>query len=95
MAKVLRIHHVADDYLSNMVREEILFLTRGVACPECVEIVFENSLFRRLAAASKSVNNSLNFREDKVLGFRYRIVSGLGARSGGMAVLIRSEVVFK
>jgi len=95
MAKVLRIHHVADDYLSNMVREEILFLTRGVACPECVEIVFENSLFRRLAAASKSVNNSLNFREDKVLGFRYRVVSGLGARSGGMAVLIRSEVVFK
>jgi len=95
MAKVLRIHHVADDYLSNMVREEILFLTRGVACPECVEIVFENSLFRRLAAASKSVNNSLNFREDKVLGFRYRVVSGLGARSGSMAVLIRSEVVFK
>ena len=95
MAKVLRIHHVADDYLSNMVREEILFLTRGVACPECVEIVFENSLFRRLAADSKSVNNSLNFREDKVLGFRYRIVSGLGVRSGGMAVLIRSEVVFK
>ena len=95
MAKVLRTHQVRSEDLVQKVRDEILLLTRGVACPECVEIVFENSLFRRLAAASKSVNNSLNFREDKVLGFRYRIVSGLGARSGGMAVLIRSEVVFK
>jgi len=98
MAKVLRTHHVRSEDLVHRVWEEILFLTRGVACPECVEILFESNLYRRLLSG-KDVG-ALNFTHPTggsktVMGFKYREVHGPGARPGSMAVLIRSEVVFK
>lgn len=101
MAKILRTHQVRSEDLVQKVREEILFLTRGVACPECVEILFESGLYRRLMEAIAYCDNLLNFKAPStdqtktVMGFKYRVVYGPGVRPGSMAVLIRSEVVFK
>lgn len=100
MAKVLRTHQVRSEDLVQKVREEILFLTRGVACPECVEIIFESDLYQRLQREIQlnDRKNLLDFSNKipaKVLGFDYRVVYGPGVRFGSMAVLIRSEVVFK
>ena len=100
MAKVLRAHKVKPEDLTQKVQEEILFLTRGVVCPECVEILFESDLYRRLLRWAGDNGGLLSFRDKDnlprtVMGFKYRVVYGPGVRPGSMAVLIRSEVVFK
>lgn len=100
MAKVLRTHKVKSEDLVQKVQEEIRFLTRGVACPECVEILFESDLYRRLLRWAGDDGGPLSFRDKgdlprTVMGFKYRVVYGPGVRPGSMAVLIRSEVVFK
>ena len=100
MAKVLRAHKVKPEDLTQKVQEEILFLTRGVVCPECVEILFESDLYRRLLRWAGHNGGLLSLRDKDnlprtVMRFNYRVAYGPGVGSGSMAVLIRSEVVFK
>lgn len=90
MAKVLRTHGIpsTQDSLVKMIGEEIVLLTRNVPCGECAEILIEKSLFDRA-----------DFRRlifgDKILGFKYRVVHGPGVRPGSLAVITRTEILFK
>lgn len=100
MAKVLRTHNVGAHNVTPYVAEEITLLTRGVTCTECVEIIFERSLYRRLMESVSAFGNTVDLNQpdgkpSTILGFKYRVVHGLGVRPGSMAVITRAEIVFK
>ena len=96
MAKVLRTHQVKSEDLARKVQEEILLLTRGVPCPECVEILLESCLYRRLVALADTLNSDdLSIIGDTIMGFKCRAVHGPGVRPGSLTVVTRAEVVFK
>lgn len=98
MAKVLRTYQVGGDNIADMVKYEIVLLTRGVVCPECVEILFESGLYQRLAALPGPHEldfRGLNSGYPTVLGYKFRVVHGPGVRPGSMAVITRTEIVFK
>lgn len=100
MVNILRTHETQPETLGQKVREEIVLLTRNASCKECVEIILDVDLYRRLLVQSRD-SNPLQFdtstNPPRMLGFKYRIDCdyGYGLPSGGMAVRIRSEVVFK
>ncbi len=100
MAKVLRTHQITVANLTEKVKEEILLLTRGVACPDCVEILFESDLYRRLLREVGPDGGVLSSHDKDglphtVMGFKYRVVYGPGVRYGSLTVITRTEVVFK
>jgi len=101
MANVLRTHKMKSEDLIKKVHEEIVLLTNGVPCRDCVEILFESDLYRRLMAEADYNDNALDFKSATpsqpatVLGFKYRVVYGPGVRYGSLTVITRTEVVFK
>lgn len=91
MAKVLRTHQVTTNQnVKSWVREEIILLTRNVPCDECVEILIERSLYDRL-----ELKGTATEKTGELLGFRYRVVHGPGVRPGSLAVITRTEILFK
>ena len=101
MAKVLRTHQTPNSELLHRVGYEIALLTRDAACPECIEILFESGLYRRLTAELAGNSEALEFtqatptRPGLVMGFKYRVVYSPGVRPGSMAVITRTEILFK
>lgn len=88
MAKVLRTHTLSDrSAVLNKMSEEVAFLTRGVVCTECVEILIEKSLFDSVLPMEPC--------QGKMSGFKYRVVHGPGVRPGSLAVITRTEILFK
>lgn len=96
MAKILRTHRPNVRDLIPRVRDEILLLTRNAACPECVEVLLESCLYRRLASLESTLGtNDLLIVGDTIMGFKCRVVHGPGVRQGSLTVVARAEVVFK
>lgn len=98
MAKVLRTYQTGGDNIVDMVKYEIAVLTRGVACPECVEILIESCLFHDLMAQPdiyKLKPFTDNPHTASIMDFKFRVVHGPGVRPGSLAVITRTEILFK
>lgn len=98
MAKVLRTRTVAVGKLVDQVAEEIILLTNSVPCRECVEILIESCLFHDLMA-QPDIDKLKPFTDNPhaatIMGFKFRVVHGPGVRPGSLAVITRTEILFK